>query len=154
MSRATEIEKLKRLKAVSQWLSDGNTTAEIIHNIVVKWGLSERQAERYIKDAKDAWKTDLRGEIEELRDFALKRGNDSYIRMKKKLDEIYLNSNLDIYKQVQMIGILEKQLSVIRQDIAKLQGLYTEKIEHGGNIVYNYPPKINPNEEVDSDDII
>lgn len=154
MSRANEIEKLKRIKAVSQWLSDGNTTAEIIHNIVVKWGLSERQAERYIKDTKETWKDDLRGEIEELRDFALKRANDSYTRLKKKLDEIYGNDNLSIVNQVQLICALEKQLSVARIDMAKLQGLYTEKIEHGGNIVYNYPPKIASDEVVESDDIV
>lgn len=132
--RATEIEKLKRIKSVAGWMVEGHTTAEIVYNIVTKWGLSESQAYNYIKEVKDSWKEDLEGEITELRDLAIKRNLDSLTKLRAEINSVYANKNLDSYKRIQMIGILESRLSIVRQDIAKLQGLYTEKIEHGGQI--------------------
>lgn len=153
MARATEIEKLRRLKAVAQWVSDGYSSTEIIQNIAIKWGLDTRQAKRYISEVKEEWKNELRGEVEELRDIALKRNLDSYTRVKRELDAIYDNINLDTYQRVSMIAALEKRLQAIRQDMSKLQGLYTEKLEHSGQINYKLPERLPADAEVVSDDI-
>jgi hypothetical protein len=133
-TRATEIEKLKRLKTVAGWLVEGHTQGEILYNIVTKWGLSESQAYNYISEVKKSWKEDLKGDIQAFRDLAIKRNLDSLTKLRKEVNSVYANTNLDTYKRIQMIGILENRLSAIRQDIAKLQGLYVEKIEHGGNV--------------------
>ena len=94
-TRATEIEKLKRLKTVAGWLVEGHTQGEILYNIVSKWGLSESQARNYITEVKKSWKEDLKGEIQELRDLAIKRNLDSLTKLRKEVNSVYANANLD-----------------------------------------------------------
>lgn len=54
--RATKIEKEKRLFIVQGWIIEGIQDRLIVKNIVEKWGLDVRQAQRYVKDAYESWK--------------------------------------------------------------------------------------------------
>lgn len=54
--RATKIEKEKRLFIVQGWIIEGVQDHLIVKNIVERWGLTVRQAQRYVKDAYENWK--------------------------------------------------------------------------------------------------
>lgn len=55
-NRATKIEKEKRLFIVQGWIIEGIQDNLIVKNIVEKWDLDVRQAQRYVRDAYDTWK--------------------------------------------------------------------------------------------------
>ncbi|MDI9256334.1 hypothetical protein [Flavobacterium sedimenticola] len=54
--RATKIEKEKRIFIVQGWIIEGVQDHLIVKNIVERWGLTVRQAQRYVKDAYENWK--------------------------------------------------------------------------------------------------
>lgn len=54
--RATKIEKEKRLFIVQGWIIEGIQDNLIVKNIVDRWDLDVRQAQRYVRDAYDSWK--------------------------------------------------------------------------------------------------
>ena len=54
--RATKIEKEKRLFIVQGWIIEGVQDRLIVKNVVDRWGLDIRQAQRYVKDAYENWK--------------------------------------------------------------------------------------------------
>lgn len=54
--RATKNEKEKRLFIVQGWIIEGIQDNLIVKNIVEKWDLDIRQAQRYVKDAYESWK--------------------------------------------------------------------------------------------------
>ncbi len=54
-TKITHVEKAKRLRAVQEWLIDDWPACDIVTQSVNKWGVSERQAKRYLADARDTW---------------------------------------------------------------------------------------------------
>lgn len=56
INRATKIEKEKRLFIVQGWIIEGVQDRLIVKNVVDRWGLDIRQAQRYVKDAYENWK--------------------------------------------------------------------------------------------------
>jgi hypothetical protein len=54
--RATKIEKEKRLFIVQGWIIEGIQDNIIAKNIVERWGLDIRQAQRYVREAYEKWK--------------------------------------------------------------------------------------------------
>jgi hypothetical protein len=55
MHKIDQVEKDKRVRIVQEWLIDDWPVQDIITQIKTKWGLEERQAKRYIADARDGW---------------------------------------------------------------------------------------------------
>lgn len=55
-NRATKNEKEKRLFIVQGWIIEGIQDNLIVKNIVDRWDLDVRQAQRYVRDAYDTWK--------------------------------------------------------------------------------------------------
>lgn len=53
--KVDNIEKDKRLRIIQEWLIDDWPSADIKLQIVQKWSLSVRQAERYIEQARERW---------------------------------------------------------------------------------------------------
>jgi hypothetical protein len=49
--RATDIEKSNRIFTIQGWLFDGVSDRLIVRQIIANWGISLRQAERYVKEA-------------------------------------------------------------------------------------------------------
>lgn len=56
IARATKIEKEKRLFIVQGWIIEGVQDNLIVKNIVEKWNLDVRQAQRYVRQAYESWK--------------------------------------------------------------------------------------------------
>jgi len=56
IARATKIEKEKRLFIVQGWIIEGVQDNLIVKNIVEKWELDVRQAQRYVREAYESWK--------------------------------------------------------------------------------------------------
>ena len=54
--RATKIEKEKRIFIVQGWIIEGIQDNIIAKNIVERWGLDIRQAQRYVREAYEKWK--------------------------------------------------------------------------------------------------
>lgn len=52
-ARVNGVQKVLRVQQVTTWLLDGLTTAQVLSKCDEKWGISSRQAERYIADAKE-----------------------------------------------------------------------------------------------------
>lgn len=55
MPAITKIEHEKRLRTVQEWIIDDYPSCDIVTQCIAKWGVSDRQAKRYIKDATEAW---------------------------------------------------------------------------------------------------
>lgn len=58
MAKIDNVEKDRRLRIIQEWLIDDWPAADIKVQIVEKWGVSVRQAERYIEDARVRWNKD------------------------------------------------------------------------------------------------
>jgi hypothetical protein len=55
-NRATKNEKEKRTFIVQGWIIEGIQDNLIVKNIIEKWDLDVRQAQRYVKEAYESWK--------------------------------------------------------------------------------------------------
>jgi hypothetical protein len=58
MPNIDNIEWDKRIRIVQEWLIDDWSSADIIAQINNKWGIEERQAKRYIAEARSRWNED------------------------------------------------------------------------------------------------
>ena len=68
-ARAKQLEKLNRIFTVQGWIVEGVQSALIIRNILnLKWCTSQRQAERYLKSARDLWTDIPKMELKQKRD--------------------------------------------------------------------------------------
>lgn len=56
--RISKLEKEKRILTVQGWIIDGVQEDFMRKQMRTQWGISTRQAKRYIKDAYEAWKSD------------------------------------------------------------------------------------------------
>lgn len=66
MSKATNDEKERRIFQVQGWIVDG-VQDYMIKKQIMGWGLSGRQADRYLKDAYNRWKPIEEISVEERR---------------------------------------------------------------------------------------
>lgn len=55
MHKTDQVEKDKRVRIVQEWLIDDWPVQDIIAQIKLKWGLEDRQAKRYIAEAREGW---------------------------------------------------------------------------------------------------
>lgn len=67
VKRASQIEKEKRIFTIQGWIIDG-VQDYLIKKQVMNWGISGRQADRYIAEAYTRWKKDKRIEVDQRRD--------------------------------------------------------------------------------------
>jgi hypothetical protein len=117
MIKSDKIEKEKRIRIVQEWILQDHLTSDIVNNCVAKWGVCERQAMRYIADANKAFAKITEKRLERRLNYHIQRRN-------KLLRDLEEKSK----KTPAGIGV---QLDIL-QDIAKLEKLYTLKIEHSG----------------------
>lgn len=62
--RISKLEKEKRILTVQGWIIDGVQEDFMRKQMRTQWGISTRQAKRYIKDAYEAWKQDVDVDVE------------------------------------------------------------------------------------------
>lgn len=151
--RASQLEKIKRLKAVSKWMLDGHSTSEIIYNITQQWGITERMAYYYIEEAREEFKKEVSIDLESKRATYIRRRQENYRMIKKLLDDVIKQAEMADKEKADIVTKYQRILNDLDQDMARLDGLYMEKVEHQGSIQYVLPPRIDPENEIESDDI-
>ncbi|MGG5486269.1 hypothetical protein [Gaetbulibacter sp. PBL-D1] len=62
--RISKLEKEKRILKVQHWILDGVPEDLMRKQMKTEWGISTRQAKRYIKDARLAWMVDSETDME------------------------------------------------------------------------------------------
>lgn len=115
--RSDKIEFYNRIRTIQEWLLTGAPVSDICVNISRNWNVGDRQAFRYIKEARSLFIEQNKSEIEEKKAF--------HISARMKLYEISLKEK-----------DLKTSLAVLK-DIADLEGLYVQKVEHSGAIETN-----------------
>ena len=115
MIKSNKIEKEKRVRIVQEWILQDHITTDIVDNCVAKWGISDRQAMRYIKDADNAF-----ARITEKK---LERRLNYHIQRRKKLLR-------DMSKDLRNTPEGTRAQQKVLEDIAKLEGLYIARIDH------------------------
>lgn len=111
-AKATKIEKDKRVRAVMEWLLEGHITVDIITSCISQWGIDERMAYKYLKEARKEFLSINASEIEELTAF--------HVEARMKLFKNLLDKNKPGGASV---GLM------ILQDIAKLKSLYPQGVQ-------------------------
>jgi hypothetical protein len=116
-SKSDKLEKEKRIRIVQEWILQDFITTDIVNQCVNKWGVSDRQAMRYLSSANEAFAKITEKKLESRLNYHIQRRNK-------------LLRDLDPGDRKTPAGI-NCQLNIL-QDIAKLEKLYTLKVEHSG----------------------
>ena len=130
MARSTEMEVARRIRTVAQWIVEGHSYTDICHNVTQTWGVEERQAKRYITEALDLFKEENEAELEQKVAFHKRARMDNYRLLVEQRTKTIKNENLTPYKKVQMVCMLSNQINAILRDIAKIDGVFIEKVDH------------------------
>lgn len=117
MAKSDNLEKDKRVRIVVEWILQDHITTDIVNNCIKQWGVSERQAMRYIKDANESFAKITEKRLEKRLNYHIQRRH----KLLRDLGETHKKTPSGIAVQ---LNILE--------DIAKLEKLYTIKVEHTG----------------------
>lgn len=73
MSKFDKIEYEKRIRLVQEWLIQDWPTCDIITQINAKWNIAERQAKRYIADARGRWQKEEQEVLDQKRQRKIKK---------------------------------------------------------------------------------
>lgn len=118
-AKANNIEAALRLAEVKRMLLQCKETAEIVQYGAHKWGIATRQMYKYIAKAS----ADIRKELGRRDAISMTW----HIKARRNLIDRAMETN-------------EQRVALAAmQDIAKLQGLYIEKVEHSGDVHISYP---------------
>jgi len=130
----------ERVLEVSKQMLSGISSKNICRNMSAKWDVSKRQIERYIRKAYAMWHKEYKKR--------LKAGLDYHMAIRMKLyEEAYKGKTIKITKIVkgQMVTTEKTEDQDFRlcleiaKDIAKLEGLYVEKLIVEDHIVVDMP---------------
>lgn len=139
----------ERVLEVSRRMLSGWTNKKIVQDGSVKWNISDRQVRKYITKAYSMWRAEYKKR--------LKAGLDYHMAIRMKLyEEAYKGKTIKITKVVKgnMVTMEKTEDQDFRlcleiaKDIAKLEGLYVEKLEFPGELVI----KVKLPKEEDGDD--
>lgn len=102
-AKVDKVQKTLRLQQVVSWLLDGNVYSRVQELCQEKWLISERQAARYIADARVQMESISAGEIQGAVTLALYRMTELYIKAVQAGD---LKTALDVVKTSnRMLGL-------------------------------------------------
>jgi hypothetical protein len=130
MARSTDMEVSRRIRTVAQWIIEGNSYTDIVHNIAQTWGVEERQSKNYISKALDLFKEENQDELEQKIAFHKRARMDNYRLLVEQRTKTIKNENLSTYKKVQLVCMLSNQINTTLRDIAKIDGVFIEKVDH------------------------
>jgi len=118
MPKLDKIEYEKRIRIVQEWILEDWPYGDIVQQIILKWGIEERQAKRYVAEARKRWVNDesiLIGNKRKLKILSLKK-------LKRSLRESYKGTPEGI-----------RAIMAIEKEIITLEGIRpAEKHEIGG----------------------
>lgn len=117
MPKSDILEKQRRVRIVLDWILQDHITSDIVNYSIKQWGISERQAMRYIGMANEEFSKITEKRVEKRLNYHIQRRH----RLLRDLGEAHKKTPAGISVQ---LNILE--------DIAKLEKLYTIKVEHSG----------------------
>lgn len=117
MTKVDKVEQQRRIRIVQEWILQDFPTSDIAQNCVNKWGISERHAMRYIAWANDGFAKITEKKLEKRLNYHIQRRQ----KLLRDLEEKYKKHPAGISVQLDIL-----------QDLAKLEKLYTLKIEHSG----------------------
>jgi len=127
------IEVERRVRSIVEYLLQGYRAADICRNVAAKWGISQRQAERYLADAHTSIAKDNADTFKD----AINFHQATRLNALRDLQTLWINTVKEdaptLYK-AKVLSTLNREMQIVRQDLAKLQGLYTEKVEHSGTV--------------------
>ena len=91
----------------------GFSSADIVRQCTTQWSITERQGYKYIKQAYRLFRAQVEKDVDTQK-------------------ELHVQSRLKLYRELKdkSLGKSAGVALSILQDIAKLQGLYVEKIDH------------------------
>lgn len=117
MKKSDQLEIQKRLRIIQEWILQDYLTSDIITQCVSKWGISDRQGFRYLEMANEGFIKITEQRLEKRLAYHIQRRQ----KLLRDIDTKTKNSPAGISTA---LNILE--------DIAKLEKLYTTKIELTG----------------------
>lgn len=118
MQKCDQVEYEKRIRVVQEWILEDWPSCDIVRQINSKWGIEDRQAKRYLAEARKRWVSTEQQVINSRRKLKL----ESLRKLKRSLQSRYVGTPIGI----QAILNVEKE-------IIKLDGLApAKKIEHTG----------------------
>lgn len=109
--RASKPEKLKRIRIIQEYLVMGKNPKDIVNQVCNAWDITPRMARYYVEKAFEDFRAMSGKDVEALRGF--------HITARMKLLDWAMDSDK---RKTFALEVL--------QDIAKLQGLYTLKVDH------------------------
>ena len=104
MAKANKLEYAQRVESVRQLILAGNDTPRVLQAVTEKWGVNNRQAWNYVRDAR----TNILAITKEARPYLVAE---------------HLAIRRDIRRRAQKVGDLQAEL-LAAKDEAKLLGLY------------------------------
>ena len=110
--RVDAVEYEKRIRIVQEWIIDDWPYIDIIAQIVKNWDLTDRQAKRYIKDARERWVADEKEEMQKQRAMKIM----SLKKLKRSLHDRYKGTPQGI------TAVLN-----VEKELIKLQGMEPPK---------------------------
>lgn len=135
IARATKIEKEKRLFIVQGWIIEGVQDNLIVKNIVERWELDVRQAQRYVREAYEKWKKIEGVNIEMKREMKIAR----YQQLIKSLKEEYkgtpsgIRAIAEVEKRIDLLEGLELP-KTIKLEVPEVTAVKFTVIHGKGNI--------------------
>jgi len=120
--RSDSIEYDKRIRAVQEWIINNYSYADIVRQSVQTWGVADRQAKYYLKEAYQRFRDANELEVEQLKAASIER--------RKKISR-----EMDPQHRRTPSGVVA--LLAVEKDIDKLRGLYIDKHEvivHKGGV--------------------
>lgn len=115
--KSDNIEFMRRIRAVQEYILMEYTYTDIMRQCVLQWNVSEMQSKRYIKEAYKNWMEITNKQMDERRDYHIQA------RMRQ-----IRNMTQEMKNNVQGQELILK----IRKDIAAIEGLYVKRMEHTG----------------------
>lgn len=108
MPKVDNIEYEKRIRIVMEWILDDWRSVDIIAQIVIKWGVVERHAKRYVAEARKRWLKDETIIIEQKRKYKA----ESLKKLKRSLNERFKGTPEGI-----------RAILMVEKEIIALEGL-------------------------------
>jgi hypothetical protein len=119
MPKIDKVEVEKRLRIVQEWILEDQTYTDMVTAIMGKWALEERQAKKYIKQARERWVNQEQVVIDQKRRLRI----EGLKKLKRSIKEPYKGTPRGI-----------EALLKIDKEISKLEGIYpATKLELSGS---------------------
>lgn len=100
--KSNNIEYLKRIRVVQEWILENYPYCDILSNIQKQWGVSDRQAKYYIAKARELWSVDDQASIREKKKIKIQKLQREIRNMKPEYRGTPkgINAVLAVYKEI------------------------------------------------------